>query len=121
MSKKFIRFLPALFWMILIFYLSSRQTSGIQGTYTQRFIILKFFHLVEYAILYILMFFAQKKHPQSFASTYLYALTDELHQTFTPGRMGKFSDTLIDILGMAIGFIVLKFALRLSWVKKLFD
>ena len=34
---------------------------------------------------------------------YLYACFDELHQTLIPGRTGRFSDTFIDLLGIAIG------------------
>ena len=33
----------------------------------------------------------------------LYAATDEYHQTFVPGRSGRVSDVLVDLLGSAIG------------------
>lgn len=37
---------------------------------------------------------------------FLYAITDELHQFFVPGRGPLFSDILIDSLGVLIGIIV---------------
>ena len=33
----------------------------------------------------------------------LYAMTDELHQMFVPGRAGRFLDLLIDSLGALVG------------------
>lgn len=108
MSKKIIRFLPALFWMSFIFFLSSRQTTGIGTTRLDRFLILKTFHLIEYVILFVLVFFAVKKRQLSAIISYLYALSDELHQSFIPGRMGKFSDTIIDLIGIYIGICLVK-------------
>ena len=34
---------------------------------------------------------------------FLYACTDEFHQTFTPGRNGDFKDVLIDTSGVIVG------------------
>lgn len=39
---------------------------------------------------------------------FLYAITDEYHQTFVLGRTGQFSDVLIDTLGGLIGCILYK-------------
>lgn len=103
MFKKTNRFIPALLWMAFIFFLSSRQTTGIGTTRVDRFLILKSFHLIEYAVLFVLLFFATKKKQLSFFISYLYAISDELHQSFVPGRMGKFSDTIIDLIGIYIG------------------
>jgi VanZ family protein len=108
--KKIIRFLPALIWMIIIFYFSSRQTTGIGGdSYWLRFFILKSFHLIEYAILFILINFALNSNFYSVFTSYLYGVSDEIHQLFVPGRTSKFIDTLIDLLGIFIGLLILKF------------
>jgi len=110
--KKILRFLPAIIWMGIIFYFSSRQTTGIGGTsYLHRFLILKTFHLIEYAILFILISFALNSDFYSLIVSYLYSATDEIHQSFTPGRTPKFTDTLIDLLGILIGFLVYRFFL----------
>lgn len=92
--------------MAIIFYFSSRQTTGIGTNATDRFYILKSFHLIEYAALAILLFFGYKKYKPAIITAYIYALTDEFHQTFIPGRTGRFRDTLIDLLGISIGLFV---------------
>jgi len=108
--KKIIRFIPALVWMGIIFYFSSRQTTGIGGdSYWLRFFILKSFHLIEYALLFILINFAINSKINSIFIAYLYGVSDEIHQSFIPGRTSKFTDTLIDLLGIFIGLLILKF------------
>ena len=116
--EKIIRYLPALLWMSFIYYLSSQSTTGIGQTRTERFLILKTFHLIEYGLLFCLLFFALRKKTSSAVVTYLYALSDELHQTFVPGREGKFVDTLIDLVGIVIGIIIIKELIKISFLKK---
>ena len=41
--------------------------------------------------------------------TLLYAITDEWHQTFIPGRHGQFADVLIDFSGALVVFIFLSY------------
>jgi len=107
--KKLLRFLPAIIWMSVIFYFSSRQTTGIGGdSYWFRFAILKSFHLIEYAILAVLLFFAIKKFKWTILISYLYAISDELHQYFIPGRTGRFRDTLFDLAGILIALFIIK-------------
>ncbi len=36
----------------------------------------------------------------------LYAATDEIHQYFVPGRVGTWSDVLIDSIGIIIGIVI---------------
>lgn len=43
----------------------------------------------------------------------LYAISDEIHQTFVPGRSGQVQDVLIDFLGVIIGICVLLFLVKL--------
>ena len=38
---------------------------------------------------------------------FLYASTDEFHQTFVPGRSGEFRDVFIDIAGSIFGILVM--------------
>lgn len=111
--KKVIKFLPVIAWMGIIFYFSSRQTTGIGGdSYWLRFFILKSFHLIEYAILFILWFIALKKYNFSFLFSYLYSFTDEFHQHFIPGRTGRIRDTFFDLAGIIIGLLIIKFFLK---------
>lgn len=92
--------------MSVIFYFSSRSTTGIGTNQTDRFIILKSFHLIEYAILAFLLLFAIYKNKLAIFIAYLYAISDEIHQYFIPGRTGLFRDTLIDLIGILIGIFI---------------
>lgn len=51
----------------------------------------------------------------AFAGTVLYAITDEIHQIFVPGRAFQISDILVDstgaLLGVIASFIILKIIL----------
>jgi len=120
MPKKLIKFIPALLWMIFIFYLSSSPTDIVPGTDTQRFIFFKSLHLTEYAILFILVEYALGKFSHSLIISALYSITDEIHQLFVPGRHGKFTDIIIDLTGIFLGFIFLKIFFTHSGLKKLF-
>ena len=71
-------------------------------------------HASEYLILTILLIIAlsnsgikgKKEFIIALLICFLYACTDEYHQTFVDGRTGQFTDTLIDTLGGFIGIIL---------------
>lgn len=47
----------------------------------------------------------------AFIVSYLYACSDEIHQLFVAGRSGRFSDTIVDGIGIIIGiagFLILE-------------
>lgn len=99
--------------MIIIFYFSSRQTTGIGGdSYWWRFFILKSFHIIEYAVLSILLFFAINKYNYSLLIGILYACSDEIHQTFTFGRIATIRDVFFDISGLFLGLLILSILLK---------
>jgi VanZ family protein len=118
--RKLLRFLPSIFWMAVIFHFSSISTAGIGATAVSRYLILKSFHLIEYAALGILLYFGYNKFKWSLAAAYLYALSDEVHQFFVPGRSSKFTDTLIDLIGIFIGLMILKLILRYRRINRFF-
>lgn len=68
-------------------------------------------HASEYLILTILLIIAlinsgikgKKIFIIALLICFLYACTDEYHQTFVKGRTGQFTDTLIDTMGGVIG------------------
>lgn len=120
--NKLQRFLPAVIWMFVIYYFSSIPTNIITGTTVKRFIILKSFHLVEYAVLSILIYFATIKYLPAIYISYVYALSDEMHQFFVPGRTSKFSDTLIDLGGILIGIIIIKILIsKVTFIYRLLE
>ncbi len=48
----------------------------------------------------------------------LYAITDEVHQLYIPGRLGEVRDVLIDSAGASIGIIIYLIVSRLTgWLK----
>ncbi len=107
MTKKglinIILFLPAIFWMGIIFYLSSRQRISVSENYVLSFFIFKTIHFVEYGILFLLWKIALYKKSYgtkvALVISILYGLSDEFHQTFVPTREGKPRDVFIDSLG----------------------
>jgi VanZ family protein len=116
--NKIIRFLPAIFWMGIIFYFSSRSTSSVPISYQYQFLFFKSLHLIEYGILGILLFYALSSLPFTLLIAYLYALSDEIHQYFIPGRGSKFTDTLFDLAGIILGIFLFKFINQLRISRK---
>lgn len=63
-------------------------------------------HIVEYAVLSIAVYLAFKnasnikeKRLATFMFVFLYAISDEIHQLFVPGRVGSFFDIGLDAVG----------------------
>ena len=49
---------------------------------------------------------------------FIYACTDEYHQTFVNGRTGQFSDALIDTLGGFVSCLMYVFMMEISKIRK---
>lgn len=108
------KYFPSLVWMIVIFFLSSRSTTGIfSDDQFSRLIIFKSLHLIEYAILSFFLFLANRKVGRTVTIAYLYAISDELHQFLVPGRTCQLTDTFFDLIGIVIGLFIAKKATRL--------
>ena len=128
--RKIKYFIPAIMWMIFIFIMShtngndsSNQSNFIDQIIlrfinidlnTLTFVIRKIAHMCEYAILFLLIYYGLHKTFKyqyylliSLILTFLYACSDEFHQTFIPGRSGQFKDVLIDTIGMIIMFSII--------------
>lgn len=81
-------------------------------------------HMTEYAVLGLLCFAFYGSLPVRGKRRYLlsgitaafYAVTDEIHQLFVPGRAGMLSDVCIDTAGAIIGLFLLFFMMRI-WEK----
>jgi VanZ family protein len=48
----------------------------------------------------------------------LYAISDECHQLFVPGRSGQLSDVILDSSGALLGIVLIIFLLRIFPQKK---
>src|SRR5206468_12539404 len=75
-------------------------------------ILRKLAHTAEYAVLGALLVRAVHRSRVAFVLGVLYAASDELHQTFVPGRHGSPVDVAIDSVGIAVGIVVWQRAAR---------
>ena len=100
--------LPVAAWCGVIFALSATPDLGTGLSYD--YPLRKAGHMAVFAILWALA-----RRPmgdfRGLAFTVLYAMTDEYHQTFVPGRVGAWTDVLIDSAG---ALLALTFARRRS-------
>ena len=98
------KWLPVFLWAGVIFFFSSLPVQRATEIYVTDFVVKKFAHISEYAILFALTFRAvEKKFQVAYIITVAYAVTDELHQLFVPGRTAQISDILIfDLAGINI-------------------
>lgn len=125
--------LPPIIWGTLIFSVSSGGVPKVSPVYWQDFVAHKTGHIIEYAILAILIYRALIQGRISKVGALflailicgIYGFTDEFHQVFTPGREPKLRDVVIDIIGATGGvFIVWKLLPKapkklLTWGEKL--
>lgn len=95
------RWLPLLAWMGVIFIISSLPAKNIPPVLPFQDIA---YHLGAYAILGCLLRRATGKNiPLTVIFAFIYALSDELHQTFVPGRSFSGLDLAIDGAGAFLG------------------
>jgi len=111
------RWLPPIFLMGLIFYLSSCPSFAVVENYWLNFFVFKTLHFCEYALLFILWFRvfnnAKEKNRSNrfwgaFILSFLWAVIDEVHQLFVPTRDGKIRDILIDTMGILFALYLVK-------------
>jgi VanZ family protein len=130
--KKVVRWMLLIAWMVVIFLFS--QQSGEVSSEQSRlvvyvfnlaginldsalgdlstFIVRKVAHFTEYLILGLLAYNALREEAKlnkslilSVIIVFLYASSDEFHQSFIPGRGPAFRDVLIDTTGGLAGII----------------
>jgi VanZ family protein len=94
-----------LVWAGVIFALSSVPDLG-TGLGGWDLVLRKIAHAAEFAVLGALLVRATGRPGLAFALGVLYAASDELHQSFVPGRMGSPIDVAIDAVGVAAGILL---------------
>ena len=114
---KYLKYLPPILWMALIFYLSSKTDLPSVTNYFWEFIYKKSGHLFVYFILTLIWIWTltRDRLKNSILLSFAYAYTDEIHQLFVPGRTGLLRDVYIDLLGILLA--VLSFFMRNKWKK----
>ncbi len=119
MAKKLFYWVPPLLWMAIIFYFSSFPRVIVIRNSLYAFLFYKTLHVIEYAILYFLLFrafYSLSKEKLSLSDRFifavliaiLYSLSDEIHQTFVPNREGRLQDVFIDTGGILIMYIYIR-------------
>jgi VanZ family protein len=103
------RWLPMLLWMAVIFAVSHTPTENIPAFGAWDVMIKKGSHFMAYAILALLVYMAFPHKGWAWLIATLYAVSDEYHQTFVPGRSGLVSDVIIDSLGALAALLVLHY------------
>ncbi len=106
-------FLPILIWTGFIFLLSNQPTLPGPELFTWDYVYKKSAHMFVYFVLFLLFYRALRMNKVTvvnasflaLAFTFTYALSDEFHQTFIPGRTGTIKDLGYDSLGMFIGWL----------------
>jgi VanZ family protein len=107
-TKKYINlWLPVAVWAIVIFTFSNYPTTPASQIHWQDFVVKKSAHVVEYAILTTLLYRAflgsgmgkLKAGYLSILLALIYAISDEFHQSFVPGRDATLRDVVIDFFG----------------------
>jgi VanZ family protein len=96
------RWAPVVAWAAVIFVLSSLSDLG-TGLGTWDLVLRKLAHTAEFALLGLLLARALRRDWVAIAAGVAYAVSDELHQTFVPGRVGSPLDVAIDAVGVALG------------------
>jgi VanZ family protein len=103
--------LPVVAWAATVFALSSipnlSTAEGVLGD-----VLSSGAHGVEYAVFGALLFRAVGARALAFAAGFAYAITDEIHQSFVPGRQASAVDLLVDAVGLLAGIALLERARR---------
>lgn len=112
-------YVPPLLWAVVIFLLSSQSVLPSLDVSSYDFIFKKCAHMFVYGVLFLLLqrgalitikptTITRTPHllwmvPLFF--TIMYAMTDEIHQTFVPGRYGTLRDIGYDLTGAFLAFL----------------
>lgn len=118
--RKILPWLATVLWMLIIWCFSAQPHSG---AITQRFfgdfnvLMRKFGHVSEYTILFLLLCWALKSTDEklklgklallAFSVAIFYAIGDECHQFYVPGRSATLFDVSVDCLGISLGLPIL--------------
>jgi VanZ family protein len=103
--------LPVVAWAALIFVASSIPSLS-TGLGSWDHVLRNAAHFAEFAILGALMLRALDRPLVAGVLTFAYAISDELHQHFVPGRAGTLGDVAVDAVGAVVGVTLYRQARR---------
>ena len=114
---------PPIAWAALIYFLSSQPVLPGIEIHSFDFILKKTGHMFVYAVLYVLLYrstvvvsnpdafkiFSKHRNAFVFITPILiclaYAISDEIHQSFTPNRFPSARDVGYDMIGVWIAYL----------------
>lgn len=122
-SRWLVDFVPLIFWLLLIFTVSARSTLVVIEHEAVEKLFYKGAHMLVYAVLAWLWWRALSPERQitwpvlllAWLFTVLYAISDEIHQRFVPGRHGQLADVLFDAAGALAMILLIR---RLRWLRQ---
>lgn len=107
----------ALTWMAIIFWFSSQSTMFHLPEDMLDTIFKKSSHAAAYGVLWALWWLATGRRPWlALALTVGYAISDEWHQTFVPGRHGQWFDVGVDTVGALLAMVLV----HSRWGRRMF-
>src|SRR3989344_3541069 len=104
----FKRWGPVLVWAGIIFTVSSIPTLPKVGFLWWDFAAKKSAHMLEYGILMYLLIRARLPWHKALVYGVIYAISDEIHQSFVTGRSAKLTDVGFDTVGMLAAVQLIK-------------
>jgi len=111
LDTRLARWLAAIGWMALIFFLSSQSQLPSPDDPLLNLLLKKLAHFIVYAVLACLFRRALPPGRRSWAWSWLlavlYAISDEYHQSFVALRHPQATDVLIDACGAATALLLL--------------
>lgn len=110
--KNIVFWILTVIWMAVIFYLSSIPDLASSLPSVWDTIFRKLAHITEFGILAMLLSMAldgrQTRLVLVFVIAFLFANSDEWHQSYVAGRTGSGVDVMIDSLGIILGILLIK-------------
>ena len=110
-SRALTLWVPVVAWAATIFALSSIPNLSTAEGWVGG-VLSSGAHAAEYAIFGFLLLRALDARIVAFAAGIAYAITDEIHQSFVPGRVASGIDLLVDAVGLLVGIALLG---RMRW------
>lgn len=115
-----VRWVAVTAWMGVIYYFSDQSSFALLDTIWQPGLVSISAHFTEYAVLAALLWLALRSTPAlarhaasiAFAVAVLYAISDEFHQSFVPGRYPDARDVLVDATGALAALLLLRWWAR---------
>jgi VanZ family protein len=113
-----IRLVPVVLWFGVIFYQSSRSQLPFPPGFSDQLVSMAG-HFTEYAILSTLLWWGlgailadqRKRVLVVLGVALLYAISDEWHQSFVPGRTPDVWDVVVDMIGATAGIVIARWVL----------